>query len=334
MGYIVDISKYEPSNQIEWPTFSKNLDLLIVRVQYGSNAPDTEYVNHVANAKQFGVPFMSYAFPEFVSVNDARVEARDAATREDKESLAMIIDIEPESDKQGNPVGIAKLAQSDRLEGIKAFVDELRNQHEKKVGAYISNQIYQAWGLDTIINIFDFVWIPRYGVNNGAPSTKPDFPCDLWQYTSEGHVPGYAGPLDLSTLNGDKSLEWFTGGVKNVEVKVEVVKNSDYVGKNLIVKVDHLWFYDTPRWDIKSGESQKGDKFIITEELLVNGVRMVKCHDGKYRTADPKYVDVSPKPLDWPYRVIVEGITNKQAIEIVQSLQSQYKNASVHGESL
>ncbi|MDP4087120.1 MAG: GH25 family lysozyme [Bacillota bacterium] len=214
MGYIVDISKFQPCNKIDWPTFSKNVDLLIARVQYGSTVPDEEYQGHANCAKQHGVPFLTYAFPCFVSVPDARVEARDAATRQDKDSKGMIIDIEAEFDKLGNPVGITKLSTQERLDGLKAFVDELRKQGVNKVGAYVAHNIYRPWGFDTIANLFDFVWIPRYGVNDGQQHTKPDYPCDLWQYTSVGKVPGYNGPLDLSVLTGSKPLEWFTGAAQ------------------------------------------------------------------------------------------------------------------------
>jgi GH25 family lysozyme M1 (1,4-beta-N-acetylmuramidase) len=211
MGYIVDISKYQSCKRINWPTFSNNVDLLIIRVQYGSSGPDPEYNDHVSCAKQYGIPFMTYAFPAFISTDDARVEARDAAARQDKESLALCIDIESEFDKNGNPVGITRFSNQERLEGLKAYVDELRKQGIQKVGAYVAHNVYRAWWIEKIISLFDFVWIPRYGVNNGQQNTKPDFPCDIWQYTSVGRLPGYDGNLDLNVLTGSKLLEWFTG---------------------------------------------------------------------------------------------------------------------------
>lgn len=216
MGKIVDISKHQPCNKIDWDTFSKNVDLLIMRVQYGSSVPDSEYKNHVDCAKMHNIPFMTYAFPEFISVDDARVEARNAVSRQDSASLSTIIDIEPEYDKQGNPTGITKLSQSVRLDGIKAYVDELRKHGIKKVGAYIDQRVYESWGINTILNIFDWTWVPAYGVDNGQPNKKPKYACDLWQYTSVGKLPGYNDNLDLSVLNGSKSLDWFLGNVAHV----------------------------------------------------------------------------------------------------------------------
>jgi peptidoglycan hydrolase-like protein with peptidoglycan-binding domain/GH25 family lysozyme M1 (1,4-beta-N-acetylmuramidase) len=239
MGHIVDISKHQPSEKIDWAKFTKDMDLLIFRVQYGSSVPDIEYKNHVANAKKFNVPFMSYAFPEFVSVEDARVEARNAVARQDKDSLAMILDVETEYGKNSQPLGITKLPQSVRLEGIKAFVDELRKLGVKKVGAYVAHNVYDSWQFDTIAQLFDFVWIPKYGANDGKMHTPPSYPHHLWQFSSVGKVDGYEGNLDVSCISGDKTLDWFLGKedvpqshpeativVKPIEVKKPIPKHA------------------------------------------------------------------------------------------------------------
>jgi len=70
----------------------------------------------------------------------------------------------------------------------------------------------------------DFIWIPRYNSNNGTlgPSL-PNYPTDLWQYTSSGTIPGISGRVDLSVLydqrgnrlsdktgNTHLSLEWLS----------------------------------------------------------------------------------------------------------------------------
>lgn len=84
MGKIVDLS-YCQTN-VDYAKFAKEVDFAILRVQYGSNKMDKEYKNHVAGCKKYGVPFGTYAYAQFVSVNDARVEADDAFERMDKDS--------------------------------------------------------------------------------------------------------------------------------------------------------------------------------------------------------------------------------------------------------
>ena len=75
MGYIVDISKW--NGNINWDVAALQLDLVIARVQDGSNVVDHMYQSYVGEMKKRGVSFGNYAFCRFVSENDARVEARD-----------------------------------------------------------------------------------------------------------------------------------------------------------------------------------------------------------------------------------------------------------------
>lgn len=59
---------------------------------------------------------------------------------------------------------------------------------------------------------------PRYGGN------KPAYPCDIWQYTETGNVPGI-GKCDLNQLIGNKPLSWFTESVpKQENIQAQVSK--------------------------------------------------------------------------------------------------------------
>lgn len=187
MGHIVDISKW--NGNINWDVAAAQLDLVIARVQDGSNVVDHMYQSYVSEMKRRGVPFGNYAFCRFVSENDARVEARDFWNRGDKDALFWVADVEVKT--MGN-----------MLAGTLAFIDELRRLGAKKVGLYVGHHTYKEFQADKVNA--DFVWIPRYGGN------KPAYPCDIWQYTETGHVEGI-GKCDLNELIGDKSLEWFTG---------------------------------------------------------------------------------------------------------------------------
>ncbi|AHN66533.1 endolysin [Bacillus phage Bcp1] len=186
MGYIVDMSKWNGSP--DWDTAKGQLDLVIARVQDGSNYVDPVYKDYVAAMKARNIPFGSYAFCRFVSVEDAKVEARDFWNRGDKDSLFWVADVEVTT-------------MSDMRAGTQAFIDELYRLGAKKVGLYVGHHKYEEFGAAQIK--CDFTWIPRYGA-------KPAYPCDLWQYDEYGQVPGI-GKCDLNRLNGDKSLDWFTG---------------------------------------------------------------------------------------------------------------------------
>ncbi len=186
MGHIVDISKW--NGNINWPAAKQHLDFVIARVQDGSNYVDPLYKGYVQAMKQHGIPFGNYAFCRFVSVEDARVEARDFWNRGDKSATVWVADVEVKT-------------MGDMRAGTQAFIDELRRLGAKKVGLYVGHHMYAPFGMANVKS--DFVWIPRYGGN------KPAYPCDIWQYTETGNVPGI-GKCDLNSLIGNKSLSWFT----------------------------------------------------------------------------------------------------------------------------
>ena len=201
MGHIIDISHHQDPKKINYTKLCSQLDMAIIRVQYGSRVIDKHYKTHIAEMKKHNVPFGVYAWVRGISENDMRVEAQDFYNRaKDLNPLFYVLDVEEKS-------------MNNMRAGINAYVEKLRELTNKKIGVYIGHHVYKEFNIDT--SKFDFVWIPRYGPNNGKPhNTRPAYPCDLWQYTSVGRVDGYDGNLDLNVLTGTKPLEFFTGEKK------------------------------------------------------------------------------------------------------------------------
>ncbi|TCW59017.1 N-acetylmuramoyl-L-alanine amidase [Bacillus thuringiensis] len=214
MGYIVDMSKWNGSP--DWDTAAKHLDFVIARVQDGSNYVDPVYKSYVAAMKIRNIPFGNYAFCRFVSINDAKKEAQDFWSRGDKSATVWVADVEVKT-------------MNDMRAGTQAFIDELYRLGAKKVGLYVGHHMYAPFGMANVK--CDFVWIPRYGGN------KPAYPCDIWQYTETGNVPGI-GKCDLNSLIGNKSLAWFTGAAQE-QVQAEEPKQN-------IIQTGAFSPYETP----------------------------------------------------------------------------------------
>lgn len=58
----------------------------------------------------------------------------------------------------------------------------------------------------------------------------------------------------------------------------------------VVVVADKLWTYSKPDWNAKEKVVNKGEKFTITQELVVEGRKMYKLASGLYITANPEYV--------------------------------------------
>lgn len=202
---IIDISHHQDPKKIDYKKLCSQLDMAIIRVQYGSRTIDRHYKTHVSEMKKHNVPFGVYAWVRGVSERDMEVEATDFYNRaKDLDPAFYALDVEEKS-------------MSNMRVGINAYVKKLRSLTDKKIGVYIGHHFYKSFNLD--LSKFDFVWIPHYGVNNGKVNSKPSFPCDIHQYTSVGRLDGYKGNLDLNRLMGTKPIEFFTGK--------EIVKEED-----------------------------------------------------------------------------------------------------------
>lgn len=196
MGKIIDISEHQ--GVIDFSKLKGEVDLAIIRVQYGSRKIDARYKEYVAECKKYGIPFGHYAYARFVNVEDAKVEAKDFLQRADKDAKFLVIDVEEVTTK--NPADLVPATQ--------AFIDYLKQAGVQKVGLYTGHHFYKQCGMGKVKA--DFLWIPRYSKNDGTPQTKPDFPCDIWQYTDKGKIAGIEGYVDLNMLTGSKPLEYFT----------------------------------------------------------------------------------------------------------------------------
>lgn len=191
---IVDISKYQPT--VNYDKLIADTALIILRAGYrgtgGSISEDQKFQLHASELKKRGVRFGVYFFSIATTEDKAREEARMFwQYAKDYGPLFWAGDFEKDT--------ITKAA-------ILAFVDELRKLGASKVGCYVANHLYQKYDYASIRDQMAFTWIPRYG------STKPVYPCDLWQYTSTGSVDGISGNVDLSKATGDgHDLDWFCG---------------------------------------------------------------------------------------------------------------------------
>lgn len=201
---IIDISHHQVPTKIDYKKLCSQLDMAIIRVQYGSRTIDRYYRTHISEMKKYNVPFGVYAWVRGKSEKDMEVEATDFYNRsKDLNPAFYVLDVEEKS-------------MPNMRAGINAYIAKLRTLTNKKIGIYIGHHLYKEFNLD--LSKADFIWIPHYGRNDGTVNSKPSFPCDIHQYTDKGRLNGYSGYLDLNRLMSTKPLEFF------IEEKKEVIK--------------------------------------------------------------------------------------------------------------
>lgn len=212
---ICDVAKYQGS--IDWDKLAPELDFVIIKASGKYvNGADPFFAKNVAGAVSHDIPFHVYHYLYCLTEEEAKRDAAlffNTVKAHGYEPLFWVLDCEREWG----------IANSKARAVAEAFEAELRRLAGKdiKVAVYIGNNVYSDYALD--YSRYAYVWIPRYGANTGKieDSIVPNFPCDLWQYTSHGRLPGINGDVDMDVLNGDKPLSFFTGRASTTDEKVQ-----------------------------------------------------------------------------------------------------------------
>lgn len=198
---IADVSKHQ--GKIDWDKLAPKLDFVVIKASglYGNGA-DPYYAHNVEGAVAHGVPFHAYHFLYCVTEVQAKRDAKlffDTVKAAGKWPLFWVLDCESQwgiADNQAAPIA-------------RIFEDELRRLAKEqgpgdiRVALYVAQEKYNDWAFD--YSHFAYIWIPGYG-----EKYKPPMPCDMWQYTSKGMLPGINGDVDLNKLMGTKPLSFFT----------------------------------------------------------------------------------------------------------------------------
>lgn len=187
----IDISEWQ--GDVDWDTVKANVWMVILRVQDGTYA-DKKLQRNVAALERLGIPYYCYGFYR----NGGSVEASRMVARAKAVGAVNV---------KGYVLDVEVSGQS--IDGINSAMDTL-NMTGLQNGYYIANHLADEY-YDKLKGA-DWRWMPTYGRNDGYPHNQPSRECELWQFTSEGTVPGADGPIDCNALNGDWSVEDFTAG--------------------------------------------------------------------------------------------------------------------------
>ena len=203
-GQILDVSEFQ--NTIDWTKVkATGIEGVIVRCGYrgcekGTLQEDVRFLEHIKGAHKAGLKVGIYMFTEGINAAEGKAEAVYALNQLKKAgmpiSYPIAVDTEPAyyKDKNGKKCdGRAnKLSQAKRTEVVKAFCEEIKAQgYEPMIYASTS------W----LNNKLDMSKLP-YKVWCAQYYHKCEYKGDyvLWQYTSDGHVSGVKGNVDMNKV--------------------------------------------------------------------------------------------------------------------------------------
>lgn len=180
----IDVSKYQ--RDIDWEQVSNNVSYAIIKA-HGQTGEDPYYSANMKGAKQNGVPVGVYSYTYSTTVDQATNEANavvQLVNREGGVDLPIYFDIEDAAQRD--------LDIQSRTDLVNAFCNVVRNSGYRP-GVYASMNWFNHYiDMDQIPSDVS-IWCARY--SSKEPNIKR--PCEIWQYSSTGTIPGIAGNVDL-----------------------------------------------------------------------------------------------------------------------------------------
>lgn len=186
---VLDVSYYQPN--IQYAATAASVFGAILRcgvTGWGSShrmMEDTSFQTHYQGFTRAGLPVGAYYYSAADTVDFARREAEFTISllRGKRFAFPIYYDVENEQ-RQGS------LSRETLTQIALTYLNTLRN-----AGFYPGLYVSYYWAehkLD-MSRITDTVWIAQYG-----PQLTYRGPADMWQFTSQGSVPGISGEVDLN----------------------------------------------------------------------------------------------------------------------------------------
>lgn len=214
----IDISKHDGTIDFRKVKESGLADFAILRAGYGKliSQKDIKFEEFYKGCKENGIPCGAYWYSYAHSVSEIQTEARVFLEVIKGKQFEYPVYLDFEEKSQFN-LGKAKCTEM-----AKAFLEILRNAGYY-AGMYCSSY-YLTNFFDNSVRDNYTMWVAHYGVSK--PSYAGAY--DIWQYSSDGSVPGINHRCDMNYCYKDD----FPETIKNADLN-GFTKNSDSPEKSV-----------------------------------------------------------------------------------------------------
>ena len=187
----IDVSN--ANGRVDWDKLKGNIDFAILRCGYGSDMvsqDDKQWAHNVVECSRLNIPWGAYLYSYAMSTAEAESEAAHALRLLKGLKLAypVYIDMEDADGYKAKRGGVSKQLATD----ICRIFCERVTAAGYTVGVYANK--------DWATNRLDMAQLSKYTFWLAQYNDKVTYPgqYDMWQYSSDGTMPGISGRVDLN----------------------------------------------------------------------------------------------------------------------------------------
>ena len=284
---VIDISQHNGDVDFRQVRAS-GVEAVMLRSSWGHFVEDLRFRENVQKCNDAGLPFGMYHYSYALNGSEMMREAEGliALARQFSPRMPVALDMEDaDGYKERNGTLYNKALNTE--------ICRYTCQKVEEAGFYPMVYANLDWFRNKLIlsalDRYDR-WLAQWNVNG------PSLPCGMWQYTSNGSVPGVPGRCDLNTAyknypviigenqEGGQNIQWI-----NPYVTVQVVRG---VGSRNIYYVRNAVISGTVIAELKPGESLPVD--MISARVLEDGFKWIKVDLGQgvigYMQVDLNYL--------------------------------------------
>lgn len=201
----IDVSKH--NGKINWSALKGKIDFVMIRAGYGKNHIDEQLYNNIHGCRENNIDFGLYWFSYAVCEKDAYNEAEYICNLADvyHPVYPIAYDWEYDSDNYAKRQGY-NITNAKRTKFAKIFLERVKERGYTPIN--YTNVDYLDKGFSELTNQYD-LWLASWTKH------KPIIPCDIWQNSSTGIVPGINGKVDSNICYKD-----YKNNVKKEENKM------------------------------------------------------------------------------------------------------------------
>ena len=246
----IDISTYQ--RNVNYSKLKEHgIEFAIIRLGYGKNISqkDEMFETHFEGLKNAGIKVGAYLYSYAYVKEGAKLEAENTLEIIKGKQFDLPIFYDMEESKQ------ALLGKEVLTEMANEWCRIIKNAGYK-AGVYANLNWFKNYlNPYEIASEFNFIWLALW---NNDENPNVEFPVAFWQYTSNGHLDGIEGRVDLDKCYVESFEQPVENKKSNEEIATEVIRD--------------LWGNGQERKDklTKNGYNYNEIQKIVNERLLGN----------------------------------------------------------------